>query len=42
MRPELLRLYLPGSFDFASSPINWRRVESNAKLACSQVTTAER
>jgi hypothetical protein len=34
--------YLPSSLDSASPPINWRRVESEAELACSLVTTAER
>jgi hypothetical protein len=27
--------YLPGSLDSASPLINWRQVESKAKLACS-------
>jgi hypothetical protein len=33
--------YLPYSSDSASPPINLRRVESEAELACSQVTTME-
>jgi hypothetical protein len=40
MHPELLRPYLPGSSDSVSLSINWRRVESEVGLACSQVTTA--
>jgi hypothetical protein len=36
---ELPGPYLPNSFDSVSLPINWRRVESKAELACSQVTT---
>jgi hypothetical protein len=41
MRPELPRLYLLSSPNSASPPINWRRVKSEAELACSQVTTTE-
>jgi hypothetical protein len=35
-------LYLSDSSYSASPPINWRWVESEAELACSQVTTAKR
>jgi hypothetical protein len=41
MHPKLPGLYLPGSSDSASPPIYWRRVENEAELACSQVTTTE-
>jgi hypothetical protein len=42
MPPELPGPYLLGSSDYASPPVNWRRVESEAELACSQVATTER
>jgi hypothetical protein len=42
MRPELFGPYLPDSSDSMSPLINWRWVESEVELACSQVTTAER
>jgi hypothetical protein len=35
MRLKLPGPYLPGSSDFASPPVNWRQVESEAELACS-------
>jgi hypothetical protein len=34
MRLELPELYLPGSSDFASPPVNWGQVESKVELAC--------
>jgi hypothetical protein len=34
--------YLPGSSDSVIPPVNWRRVESEAELVRSQVTTMER
>jgi hypothetical protein len=39
---ELPRSYLLNSSSSASPPINWRHLESEAELACSQVATAER
>jgi hypothetical protein len=42
MHSELPGPYLPHSSNSASPPINWRRVESEAELACSQVATTER
>jgi hypothetical protein len=42
MLPELHRPYPPSSSDSASSLVNWKRVESKAELAWSQVTIAGR
>jgi hypothetical protein len=42
MSPGLFVQYLPGSPGPTSSPINWRRVENEAKSAFSQVAIAER
>jgi hypothetical protein len=33
---------LPGFLDLPPPPINWRRVEGGAEIACSQVTDVER
>jgi hypothetical protein len=41
LRLKLPGLYLPDSSDFACPSINWRWVESEAELACSQITTIE-
>jgi hypothetical protein len=42
MSLELLGPSQPSSLGSASSPISWRRVQNEAELACSQVTTVER
>jgi hypothetical protein len=41
MSPELAGLYLSDSSNSTSPPVNWRRVESEAKLACSQIAIVE-
>jgi hypothetical protein len=42
MSPELPGPSRPSSPSSASSPVSWGRVENEAELACSQVTTTER